>query len=443
MGMLFVVALIVGALVATGLAGDIATGMKDAICRITGGDCDSEQVAGDPERCLLSSTTSTSSAEVFVAFVEIGKESTLVKEVHSDGSVTFTLIDNDSVAGQLFAGGKARIGRYGASVSAEASAGARLEGARVFEFPDEESAAEFEERVQAAGGFDGILRDITHANDELLPGIPNPHGGVDDWVLDQVGVDDDRDLPEPDATYVSGEAFVQANGDAGAGLGGIDGELAAAIEGAGGVRHYTSGDREGESEVFIELEAEATGTLISSLFGVGGGLGGDTEGVVTLTLNSDLEPTEFSIQTSAGYTGSLDLAAELQGKDAKAVSRLLEEASVSGSSGTGQQIDLEGKLDMTDPENREAVLSLLNPSPSSRLRGALAVARRLDEDGTLTIDTSTTSQSEGGAEVKVGLGVGGGGGLTTSQEEENRTAGFERPPGGTWAPRVCKAPPSP
>jgi hypothetical protein len=442
MGVLLVVALIIGALVATGLAGDIAQGMKDAICRIAGGDCDSEQVAEEPDRCLVSSSTSTASAEVFVAFVEVGKESTLIKEVHSDGSVTYTLIDNDSVAGQLFAGGKARIGRYGASVSAEASAGGRLEGARVFEFPDAESAEEFEENVQAAGGFDGIVRDITHANDEIL-GITNPLGGVDDWVLDQVGVDDDRDLPEPDATYVSGEAFVQANGEAGAGLGGIDGELAAAIEGAGGVRTYTSGDREGESEVFIQLEAEATGTLMASLFGVGGGLGADTEGVVTLTLGPDLEPREFSIQTSVGYTGSLDLAAELQGRDARAVSRLLKEASISGSSGTGQQIDLEGKLDMTDPENRAAVLGLLNPNPASRTRAALDVARRLDEDGTLTLDTSTTSESEGGAEVKVGLGVGGGGGLTTTESEETRTAGLERPPGGTWAPRVCKAPPSP
>ena len=439
--MLFVVALIIGALALSGIGGNIATGMLDAICRITGGDC-GDEVAGELEPCLVSSTTSTSSAEVFVAFVEVGKESTLIKEVHSDGSVTFTLIDNNSVAGKLFLGGKAKIGRFGASVSAEASAGGRLEGARVFEFPDAESAAEFEENVQAAGGFDGILRDLAGFNDEYF-GIPNPVGGLDDWALDQLGVDDDENLPEPDAEYVSGEVFLDANAQAGGGAGGIDGELAAAIAAAGGVRTYTSGDREGESEVFIELDAEATGTLTSSLFGVGGGLGGDVSGVVMLTLDENFEPTEFSISTSTGYTGSLDLTAELQGKDTKAVGQLLEEASISGSSGTGQQVDLEGKLDMTDPENRAAVLSLLNPSPAGRLRGALNVARRLEEDGTLSIDTSTTSQSEGGGEFKVGVGVGGGGGVTSSREEENRTAGIERPPGGTWAPRVCKGPSSP
>jgi hypothetical protein len=441
MGVLFVVALIIGALALSGIAGDIATGMRDAICRITGGDCGDEVAAG-PEPCLLSSTTNTSSAEVFIAFVEIGKESTLIKEVHSDGSVKYTLIDNDSVAGKLFAGGKAKIGRFGASVSAEASAGGRLEGARVFEFPDAESAAEFEENVQATGGFDGILRDIAGFNDEYF-GVPNPLGGVDDWALDQLGVDDDGDLPEPDAEYVSGEAFLDASAQATAGTGGIDGELAAAIAGAGGVRTYTSGDRAGESEVFIEIDAEATGTLTDTLLGVGGGLGGDVSGVVTLTLDENFEPTEFSISTSAGYTGSLDLTAELQGEDTRALGEILEEASISGSSGTGQQIDLEGKLDMTDPENREAVLSLLNPDPVSRVRGAIDVARRLDEDGTLSVDTSTTTESEGGAEIKVGAGVGGGGGLTTSEESENRTAGFERPPGGTWAPRVCKGPSAP
>ena len=444
MGMLLVVALIIGALVATGIAGDIAQGMKDAICRIAGGDCESEQVAQDPEKCLLTSTTSTASAEVFVAFVEVGKESTLLKEVHSDGSVTFTLVDNNSVAGKLFAGAKGRVGRYGASLSAEASAGGQLEGARVYEFPDAESARKFEEDVDAAGGFDGILRDVASFNDEIpVLGVPNPVGGVDDWVLDRAGVGDDSDLPKPNATYVTGEFFVDANGLAGAGGGALDAELAAAIRGAGGVRMHTSGDREGESEVFIKLDAEATGNLTASLFGVGAGVGGDVEGVVTLTLDREFQPKEFSIKTSAGYTGSLDLAAELQGKDAKSLGRLLEEASISGSSGTGQQIDVEGKLDMTDPENRAAVLSLLSPDPLGRARGALEVARRLDEDGTLTLDTSTTSETEGGAEVKVGLGVGGGGGLTTTDSEETRTAGFERPPGGTWAPRVCKAPPSP
>lgn len=438
MGALFVVALVIGAFVASGMAGDIATGMKDAICRITGGECGEQTASTDPEKCTVSQSTTSSSADVFVAFVEVGKKSTLIKEVFSDGSVQYTLIDNSSAAGKLFAGGKANIGKYGANLSAEASAGGELDGAQVFEFPDEKSAKEFEDKVKAAGGFDGIIRDLADYNDSIL-GIPNPLGGVDDWVLDQVGVDDDKDLGTPSAEYVSGQLFIEGKGKAAAGVGGIDGELAAAIKGAGGVKTYTSGPKKGQSEVYIKLNGDANGQLMASLFGVGGGIAGDVEGVVTLKLDENFKPTEFSVKSSAGYNGSLDLNGELKVTDPEKVGKVFAEAAVTGSEGSGQKLEFEGTLDMNDPENAAAVLSLLNPRPGGLAQGAIAVGQRLDEDGKLTLDTSSTSESEAGGSVKVGVGVGGGGGISSSQKDETRTAGLERPPGGTWGPRVCKS----
>ena len=65
----------------------------------------------------------------------------------------------------------------------------------LFDNPDDANA--FQESVQAAGGFDGILRDLASYNDEVpFLGWDNPLGGVDDWALDQLGVDD-NDAGDP------------------------------------------------------------------------------------------------------------------------------------------------------------------------------------------------------------------------------------------------------
>ena len=88
----------------------------------------------------------------------------------------------------------------------------------MFEFDNQEDADAFQEKVQAAGGFDGIIRDIAGYDDEIpFVGWDNPLGGINDGVLDLVGVDDNEDLPTPTETYVEGKAFL--NGEAGVGGG--------------------------------------------------------------------------------------------------------------------------------------------------------------------------------------------------------------------------------
>src|SRR5215208_179509 len=242
-GILAVVAVIFGAFFLLNLDEKVAPAVEKAVCQILGGESCAQQVAGEPEKCLVGQSTTSANANVFVAFVQVDKDSILIREDFSDGSSKFTIVDNTEAAGELFAGAKAKVGKLGADLSAEALAGVGLAGGRVFEFDNSKDADAFQAAVQAAGGFDGILRDLASYNDEIpIVGWENPLGGIDDWALDQLGIDDDEDLPEPTETYVEGKAFLTGSGRAGAGAGVIDGELKALIEGAGVVKVTTSGD---------------------------------------------------------------------------------------------------------------------------------------------------------------------------------------------------------
>ena len=67
------------------------------------------------------------------------------------------------------------------------------------------------------------MRDLASYNDKIpFTGIDNPLGGVDDWALDQLGIDDNEDLPKPTETYYEGKAFLNCDAGAGAGIGVID-----------------------------------------------------------------------------------------------------------------------------------------------------------------------------------------------------------------------------
>jgi hypothetical protein len=80
-------------------------------------------------------------------------------------------------------------------------------------------------------------------------------------------------------------------------------------------------------------------------------------------------------------------------------------------------------------------------NPAAQGAATLRLADRIDDDGTLELDTYDIESSETEGEIKVGLGVGGGAGASTSTESETGRTGLVRPPGGSFQPRVCKEPP--
>jgi hypothetical protein len=117
----------VAAIFALGLDGRIGNVVETAVCRILGGDCQAAR-AQAPKRCLTGQTTTKANGNMFIALVQIDKDSILIREDYSDGTSRFTIVDDTEAAGELFAGAKAKAGRYGLGCSAEASLGAGLAG---------------------------------------------------------------------------------------------------------------------------------------------------------------------------------------------------------------------------------------------------------------------------------------------------------------------------
>ena len=436
-GILVVVSLVFLALFALNLDEKVAPAVERAVCQILGGESCDQQVAGEPEKCLVGQSTTSANANVFVAFVQVDKDSILIREDFSDGSSKFTIVDNTEAAGELFAGAKAKVGKLGADLSAEALAGAGLAGGRVFEFDNQDDANAFQESVQAAGGFDGILRDLASYNDEIpIVGWDNPLGGIDDWALDQLGVDDNGDLPTPTETYMEGKAFLNGTAKGGAGVGVIDGELKGFIEGAGVVKVVSSGKNKGDVTFTVKLDANASGGL--TVGALGGGIKGQLGFTAQITLDAQngYKPDKLVLKGNAGYTGSLNTQAILEGDELEDISKALEKVTLSDSQGAGQGLEVSAELDLKDPDNLDATLRAL----TSQGQDVLPLALAINDKGKLGFDTYNLETSETEGSIKVGVGVGGGGGGSASSETQSDRSGLVRMPGGGFEPRICKQP---
>ena len=434
MGILLILASIVAAVALTGIDTRLAGAAKDALCRITGGEgCDAESKTADLKRCPTGQSMTTSNLNATIAVVRIDKDSTLIREDFSDGSSKFTIIDKSKAAGEIYAGVKAQAGNYGVDWSASAEAGAALAGAKVFEAATPEEAEAFQKKVQAAGGLDGVVRDIAELNNYT------PAGKLDDWLLDKAGVDSDEKLPPPDETWVEAGAFVEGNAELSSALGAVGGEeLTALVGGAGAVKVISKGENKGDVEVSFEVEGEAAASLTAATLGPGA----NGKAKVTATLKFDAQknfrPDALEVKALAGYTGSVNATLDLQGADLGSIGKVLAEGSFDSNGGTGKGVEFGATLDLKDPENLKAALGALttpNPLTAGRL------ADRMNSDGELSLDRFDLEQSKTEGGLKGGAGVSlGGGGSSASNVQSGRT-GTVRPPGGSFEPRRCKTTP--
>jgi Type II CAAX prenyl endopeptidase Rce1-like len=439
MGMLLLVAMIVGALFALGLQTRIADQVALLICRIAGGDCTAQQAAVDKE-CLVSSSTSKGGAAVTVAIVKVGEESTMIKQVYADGRTVFTLLKNGSVAAELIAGAKAKAGKIGFDATASASAGGKLEGARTYTFTDPEEAAEFEAQVREHGSFGQVARDAVEGFDPF---------GVKDWVLDNtIGEDvDPEDLPESDSTYVSAEAFIKGEAKAIGNVVIADAGAKGLLQYAGGARVYTSGPDAGKVELNLKINAEAAAQL--GILTLGPEIEGKAEFIATVTLDKDhgYRPSHLRVVGTAGYNGDLTDAdlllrpTEGQIKEVQDALKAgkLKSAAIGSTDGSGQQVEFRADMDLTTDQDRADALALFTGNVPAAV-GAANLTRRMDEDGRLTLQVYDTTTSNTEAGLKVGLGVGVG--VEGSQARDDRDLGgsWVREPGAGWTERNCGLP---
>src|SRR5918997_5636786 len=106
-GILAIVATVFVVMFALDLDSKVGSTVRSALCTILGGDCGTDQAA-TPEKCLTGKTTTSANANVYVAFVQVDKDSILIREDYSDGSSKFTIVDNTEAAGKVMAGARAK-----------------------------------------------------------------------------------------------------------------------------------------------------------------------------------------------------------------------------------------------------------------------------------------------------------------------------------------------
>lgn len=438
LGILLLVAVLIGAVLASGAAGTITRRTGEIVCEIAGGtDCgkSAEEKAADgapdPE-CIVRSSSRKAGANVFVAVVKVGTESALIREDHADGSVTFTLVNNAEVAAELFAGVEGHVGKYGLDYSAQASAGGQLEGAKTYEFSpkDRDKADEFQANASKAGTFGQLVRDTGEGFDP---------GGIKDWVGDKIfGEDfDPSKLGEPTSSYIEGKLKINGDATGAIGAGVVSSEVKAAAEASGGARVIASGPEAGNIELNYLVKGEAGGSLTAGALGPN--IKGSGEAVVTVTLSKKdgFRPSKLNVQAAAEYNGApLDLNRTLKGDSLKSISKALEEASVTSTDGEGHAVEFSGEVALDDPADQATALALVTPGPG-QVAAAPEAVRLLDAKGKLVTQTYDTTAKEQGAGGKAGFGPGFGGEGKQEESTKDLSGAQVREPGEDWKPRNC------
>jgi hypothetical protein len=430
------------------LAENAVGAASDAVCGFFSGECVDGRAL---KACVESSVTRTSKANVLVAVVRVDKDSTLIRKDFSDETSEFVILDGTQAAGELFAGVRGQVADTGIDYSLSGQAGLRLAGAQVYKAQNPAEANAFQDGIQAAGGLDGVLRDIAEL-DNTIPvlNIPNPVGYLNDLPLDLLGVDSDGDLPEPDGRYQEAEAFLQQKGNVSGGAGGVDAGIKELIRAAGTVKVVSSGDaggagQAGDVEVALQVDASLAGELGVATLGASGGAGASFTATLKLDAQDGYRPSSVEFTGLREYSGEASLGAGVGGEDVADVARTLRDSSVGGTttSGSGRKAEFKAELPLAGPENREnlaATLELLSGA-AQPARAAARMIERIDEDATIEVATLDTTADSTDGEVKVGLGVGGGGGASSSTQTADALTRLIRYPGENLEPRLCKRPP--
>lgn len=435
-GLLVMLVAIVVAMGVSGLGPSIGNSIRCNIEQILGqGKCTSNS-SNNPYQvvCRVSTTTNSGQLDVKILFVRVSDNDTLVKMTYSDGSSSYMLTHTGTAQAEAEIGAKFQIGSFGGSATASAAAGGQLAGAQEWDFQTPQQAAAFEKQIQGHGGWNTIAHDIfSSAAGDVVP-VVGPW--IANHALNWLGIHDDSGLPKPTQTYVKGGLVggVKAgvNGGVGGAAGALDGKLSAAL----GARLTTSGPNTGQTQVYLQLDANATASLQTELFGPGSakggaGAGGYGQAVATVTVSPSGQPLNVTITAWGGYTLGASGSQKVSGEEAQALSEALKSASLKMSGGNGVGLQWSGTIDLTKhPGDITDVLDAL----SGQIQ---PLQQDFNQDGTQQVQPFALNRSEmgGGVEGDFGIGVGADGNSTSM--DQSYSPGIVKPPGQPWGPMVC------
>jgi hypothetical protein len=476
-GVLLLVALIIGALLMIGIPGQFSRSVGCAVQRIFGygGGCMAGVSNSAVMPCPTSAVTRTASDELQVLFIDVGHKNTLIETRSSDGRVDFTLVDNGTLEAQAKLQAEAKIdGLGGFNAEATAAAGGELTGSYTFSFSDAASAAAFAKQVQSGGGWGVIAHDIAGG----IPVAAPIAGGF----LDLVGVHgapNGASLADQYHRYLT-SAFVgagaagQVKALASGELGPASGELGAELSGALGFREVYAGDpndpggpQKGDVQIYVKLDGNADASLMQALFGpkVAAQASGNGDAVITLDSSGHPKQLEITASGDAGTSGGLAVsheggsggASEGSGSGGGAAGSgggaagsggapassegggILKSLDLSSTIGAGQGYQYTATLDLSDnPQTAQDLVSLLNPSSAGPAMTQLI--NQINTNGQQRVQPyrQSSSQTGGGAVLEI-ADVGGGFDASVGSQNQHLLAGWVQNPGQGWQPVICKA----
>jgi len=370
LGIVLLVALVIGAVVVTPLGAIIRDGLERAICEIGGGtNCGQAPREPEAKTCILRSADKSieGSVKIFILKLEGGVKG--VREERGDGSVRVTLEAN--------AGAGIEISTPSVEIDADGEGEGEGTGKREVSVTGEGKLARqwvFEggtpaENKAAADRFQDTVIDKAKA------------------LTDLNFFDDGPDLPPHEATIVQGGIEIAGKAEAKSGTG---------VEGNVGGSVGAIFNKNGDTTLFFEISGGAGLGASSKLFD----FGGEAEGKVRLGITYDKDGKEKSAIVLGEAEGSFAAGVELEGgKFDEALDKVTENLEVS----VGGRVGLNAKLDLTRPENRRALRAFMDGidpvtgQPVSRLAGAAGLYERFRDDGAVSIQTyGVTGSNFGG-----------------------------------------------
>ena len=381
------VALALGGVAAAGegprVAEAVGAGVRRALCVVLGGDCFGR--AG-PRPCVVATNRHSRDLSGQIVVFRLGDGRTVLREQRADGSVVVSIVQGQRFGAALTFGGVLTINGKGMKTGGEAGADGRGAYTRTWTVPDANAADRLIARLAAddapVGGVTVMLARLAARRPE-----PGP-------------------APETRALELGGGARAEAALRA-LGMGGQAELLGAATI---GVRV----GRDGGRAVLLRQEGELTAALTAPLGALGGGIPARTG--VELAFDRAGEPVALTLRALRGVRGE----AKLGPYDAEG----------------GSQLEVEARLDLTDPVTRALatrVVRGLRSADADALAAARALAARVADHARVDLRLLDTERAERTRGVRLGVA---GGEVVTVDESARLVAAVGREPGLGWRRRL-------
>jgi hypothetical protein len=387
-----------------GIGDRVTAAMRRALCVVTGGSC-----ADDAHPCVVASRREGESLELDAGFVRLGGEDALLREDRADGTVALTLLHSRSGGVVAGVGAEAHLDVGGPAVSfgntLRAAALARSGEGATYVARDAREAADLERRLQQS-----VLARRPQAT------IAVPDGGPPMLLRPMPR------LPEPVETF--GEAGSSLSLSGGVGVAGV--AKAGVRIGAEDTDGERVDRRTGRRTVYLHARDGASGSLKLLLPTLEGTRA--REELYAVTLDRDGEPLELEVGASGVVAAGVSVPAVAAGAARALGARAARP----------RLLELDERLDLTDPDNRAAagdfLGAVLSPRPAVGSGPAVAGAlrARLDAAGTARARTYALDESDRGAGGHLGAGLRLGGAIGERTSTTRLLSAAAHAPGGAW-----------